>query len=336
MRKIFFITILLFIQFSFSQSINDYKNYIELDRSVTELYKTNQTKAAIKLMEAARKKFPENNRQILQNLIFLYKADKQYKKAIDVYSQAQKLGVMFTFRPNDDNHLELLKYDAYKKFVRENDRIIMEANKNSKPNFYLVIPETYDSTKTYGLLIVLHSQNSNNDVTSRFWHLGEHKNDYLIAFLQSSQLTATNSFGWDDPKKSEQDIKSIYNYMNRKYKINNEKVIIAGFSRGAKVAIDAFFNETIPANSFIALSPVGTASTNISFKQIEKAINMKKSGVIITGSEDYSFILQNNVAKTLKEYKFNINFEVIEKLDHKYPPNLKQYLDKAIDFINKK
>ena len=111
--------------------------------------------------------------------------------------------------------------------------------------------------KEYPLFIVLHGNNINTAVIKPKWKLDKLAGRFILAFLQSSQVSGSESFIWDDLPAGRRDIAACYAWLQAKYKIDRTRVLIGGFSGGAAMAIDAVLRQVIPAAGFIALCPGG-------------------------------------------------------------------------------
>ena len=80
--------------------------------------------------------------------------------------------------------------------------------------------------------------------------------DWLVALPQSSQLSGRDVYVWNDMTKAELEAKLHYLELKKTHQIEDYKNILAGFSKGAHVAIQAALQSWMPVAGFIAVAPL--------------------------------------------------------------------------------
>ena len=88
-----------------------------------------------------------------------------------------------------------------------------------------------------------------------YWKTDSIRNKgFLVVYPQSSQIYFSDSYGWlIDPQKAREDMAGLYQEIKTRYSIDEEKVIVAGFSGGATTVVDLAVHNVFPIKGVIAL-----------------------------------------------------------------------------------
>lgn len=81
-----------------------------------------------------------------------------------------------------------------------------------------------------------------------YWKTDSIRNKgFLVVYPQSSQIYFSDSYGWlIDPQKAREDMAGLYQEIKTRYSIDEEKVIVAGFSGGATTVVDFAVHNVFP------------------------------------------------------------------------------------------
>ena len=154
----------------------------------------------------------------------------------------------------------------------------------------------------------------------------------ILAFLQSSQVSGSESFVWDDLAAGRRDVADCHAWMKSKYKIDEAQVVIGGFSGGAAMAMDAALRQVIPAAGFIALCPGGVLPGRADMDVFRQAAGKGLAGQIIAGEKD-----DPEEAKALvdlfAEAGLRVGLSVVPGLGHTFPADLPARLDQAVALL---
>jgi predicted esterase len=184
-------------------------------------------------------------------------------------------------------------------------------------------------------MIALHGRDTNDVDFAEDWKRAM-ANGVVLAVPRSSQLGSIGTFHWDDLEKSEREISVAYSRVQKTYNIDAGKVILAGFSQGAALAIYLALKKRVPCLGFIVVSP----SLSISPKGSEEWPNLMRSGSgrglrgwFFVGDQDPRFRELKAVYAELVDRGLQCRFLVAEGVSHAYPPDFESKLTSAIEFV---
>lgn len=160
---------------------------------------------------------------------------------------------------------------------------------------------------------------------------------WLVALPQSSKAMWADAYVWMDHDTSADEIVGHFERLTGEYSLDTERVILAGFSMGAEVALAIALNGAIESKGFILLGPGGPFMDDLAkwAPSIERAKDKNLRGVILMGLADET-IPQDNIralVKTLNEAGVACELKTYPDLKHEYPPDFEVVLQDAIKFI---
>ncbi len=287
------------------------------------------------MLEAGLGKYEGKEFRILSNLGFLYMRMKNFDKMISFYEKGHEKGYMFPFYLDADPWKTLMNSnEKFRKMVERNNELLSAANAKSEAEFKIVKPEGFSKSEKYPLFIVLHGWGGGLDHLQKNWKSSLLDKGYIVVFIQSSQLVGTGSYGWNDVKRARADIVKCLKHVKTEYPVDENRIILGGFSQGGKTAIGAAVADTIPNLGFIVLAPGGGIPSELPEAELQQAVKSGKKGVIITGSKDHNLAEQKKAAEILKTAGFNFKFEIAEKVSHWFPLDFSERMDKALMYLS--
>jgi len=156
--------------------------------------------------------------------------------------------------------------------------------------------------------------------------------DYIFAFLQSSQVFEANCHNWDNLETARSDIKELYSEIIKKYPIDTNRVIMPGMSQGGQMAINAAINNIIPVRGFLACCPSKPGSLNK--EAVKQAVQRGIRGTILAGERDITLLAEAKEINALfKEMNLEHRFIVIPGMGHSIPPNSTEHFQAAAAHI---
>lgn len=249
-----------------------------------------------------------------------YKDNKRTRK----WLSWDKHGKPFTERVYKDN-----------KIIWENKELNTRTQANIKATFEIMTPRDYSPGKKYPLVMVLHGEYRSIIHEKMFWkadQLKELKEDYIFAFLQSSQIFEMNCFNWNDLDKARKDLKQLYTEIVQIYPVDTGKVIIIGMSQGGQAAIDAAINNIIPVKGFLACCPA--KPKELSKEMVKQAVQKGIRGTILAGEKDSRLLPEAQEMNVLfKEMNLDHRFIIIPGMRHEVPVYSTQYFRNAAAHI---
>src|SRR5207245_8752191 len=185
----------------------------------------------------------------------------------------------------------------FKAIIADSERLKQRALSTGKPRLMVLTPRTYSPEERHPLIIALTPRVGHPGEFAEHWN-GAQNQGFLLAVPHSSQPISSEEYCWDDPERSERDVAWAYRQVRDKYNIEPAKVIVAGFSQGAALAIYLTLNRTIPCRGFIAVAASDWVAPedkpanqrdhpSKAFASFIRAKDVKGlKGVIIMGNED--------------------------------------------------
>ena len=313
-----------------------YNKYWEFEGEITTLYNQKKYREALNLLEHASEYLPkqEFDKYLFEIMISkaeFYCHEEMYEESINVISYLLNKGFACDNDIFDEVHLkEDIRYVELK---NKNDSLLAKANEKTRFKYDVNLPVNYMEGKRYPLFIALHGDPGNIGEFSEYWKPDEFlKKDFIFVYVQSSQLYRYNGFSWTmNPLISRNDIKECYNLLLQKYLIDEECVIIGGFSGGAITALDITFANVIPVKGFIAIGPDSPES--FTKENVKLAAERGVGGIFMEGEVIIPLKEQEEMIKVFEEVDLPYEFYINKGIGHAVPQDLPAKINKALSFI---
>lgn len=248
---------------------------------------------------------------------------------------------------------EALKdYEEYKELKKNNDLLLIEAQKQAKFKYEVHTPEGYPEEKKYPLFFNLHGDGDNLKYHKKYWKpnylLGK---GYIVVYIQSSQILRHNSYGWiknnaileNDSRDDEtsikktydnlyEELKACYDLVSKQYSVDETQVIIGGFSGGAIAAVDITLTNVIPINGVVALC-CSLKTNRFSEENINASIKRGVRWVLLEGEKDLPVENLEDMVNRFNKLKVPYEYYINSGIGHWYPEDLDLKLDRALSFI---
>ncbi|MEN8223592.1 MAG: dienelactone hydrolase family protein [Acidobacteriota bacterium] len=332
------ILMLVIIQLSFSglSAVNTYKaneeGYKKMRAELGTLFREKKYREGVILLKAHYNKYPDHLMSMSFNLAIMYNSIKEYKKGIKVMLNAQKKGIWYSPWVLEGEFFKGFKpYKKYKKVLAVNKKLHASAETKAKSFFEIMEPENFDKKKPYPLFIALHGGDGHIEEFKPRWGSEKLKKEFIVLFIQSSQMSSMNGYHWEDTEKAYREVKVAFNKVIEKYNIDNNKIIIGGFSSGGGASLHLSFNGDIPVSGFIALCPA--LPETITGDKISAADKKGVTGTILTTEFDRRIKTHRELADKMKAQGLQYQFVVTPNIGHWFPKDLDKKIDQAIVHI---
>lgn len=196
-------------------------------------------------------------------------------------------------------------------------------------------PDDYSPREVRALLIALHPRGEDFQDFTRLWRHALSKG-VVVALPRSSQPFGSHSRCRDDLTRSEREVVDAYSQLNSSCKLDQEKIILSGFSQGATLAIYLALKRSLPARGFVAIAPASTIipSHSEEFTSFVKAVrNPDSRGWILVGDKDRFFERINVLHSSMKQNGLESEYVIEKGLGHDYPKDFALKLGRALDFV---
>jgi len=241
----------------------------------------------------------------------------------------------YKYLSEDEDLKSLNKYKEFDELLDICKKRELEAKRNEKPDLKIIVPNNMNEQYKYPLIIALHGDQENIEITEDYWNSCMYKN-YLLALPQSSQIQFSEGYEWKDIEKGSQELKEQYENILKKHNIDSDNIIIGGFSAGGRVALYSILEDIIQVKGFILVAPWLPEIdewTPLLDKIREKGIK----GYVVCGDKDNDcYGCTGRLIDLLSSKNIPHESKIFKGLDHDYPDNFNEILSKAIDFISNK
>ncbi|UCE40901.1 MAG: hypothetical protein JSV17_15875 [Candidatus Aminicenantes bacterium] len=340
MKKVSMIMAILLIPFVFvegqEQEEIKFATYQDMRAHIGKLYRQKDFAEAARILEKALMQFPDHLHANAFNLALMYVQIKEYKKALKALEYGLENGIWFgKYEMNNEIWDPLEEMESFDVFKKKNEAKRLEAQKTVQPKLEVLVPEDFDESKKYPLFIALHGGGENVEMFKPQWTSDLLKNEFIVAYPQSSQLVSMTGYSWtEDIERAKKEILKAYDKVLLDFPIDPSRVIIGGFSSGGVASLEAVLDETIPAVGFVVLCPAKPDGFSVEKVGSAKARGIR--GTLITTEMDPRLPDQQEMAEIMKAQGLAHEFIVTPNIGHWYPENLAEMIDEAIAHIQKK
>lgn len=238
----------------------------------------------------------------------------------------------YSYLIEDDDLKALREYSEFNELANICKVRELSAKESSRSDIKIIKPNNLVENKKYPLLIALHGNEENISIAKDYWSSCE-KDNFILALPQSSQIGFSDAYFWDDFQRGSCEIKGYYEKLLEDNSIDVNKIIIGGFSAGARTALYSIINNYVNVRGFIFTGPW--------LPEIDEweplFDNLKEKGIrgyIICGDEDEDCLeCTNKFVDMLNERHIKNIYRIESDLKHDYPDNFEVYLKDAIEFI---
>jgi predicted esterase len=190
-----------------------------------------------------------------------------------------------------------------------------EVQARSQSTSDLVLVKGEDGARN-PLIIVLHGNMQNIPIAREDWRGA----DLDLAFIQSSQLTFSDAYVWNDLDQGVEDVRSRWKELESSGEMDGRQVIIAGFSAGARMALHLVLNGLVNVDAMILAGPWLPEIEEWSPLIREAGDRMPGTHIVIGDRDEECLPMAKALHDTLRGVNVPSTIQIIEGLGHDYPP----------------
>jgi len=240
----------------------------------------------------------------------------------------------YNYLIEDEDLKSLNKYKKFVELLNICKKRELEAKRNEKPDLKIIASDKINEKYEHPLIIALHGDQENIEITEDYWSSCIHKN-YILALPQSSQIQFSEGYEWKDIEKGSRELKKHYKNILEKHNIDSDNIIIGGFSAGGRVALYSILKGIIQVKGFILVAP-WLPEIDKWAPLLDKIREKGIKGYVVCGDKDDDcYECTRGFTDLLSSKKISYELKIIKGLDHDYPDNFSEILPKAIEFISK-
>ena len=313
---------------------------------IFDLYNVRKYREALAVAFQAKEKFPERRAKTSYWIGCLKSRLGESEEALQTLEKASKDGIWWPEQAlMMEPDLEPLQgRSEFKVIIAESQRLKQRALSTAKPGVLVLTPRNFSPEERHSLVIALTPRVGQPGEFAEHWN-GARNQGFLLAVPQSSQPISSEEYCWDDLERSEHDVAWAYKQVRDKYNIDPAKVILAGFSQGAALAMYLTLNRTLPCRGFIAVAvsdwvaPEDKPASQrerpseafASFIRAKDVRGLK--GVVIMGEKDAFLPKIKMLLEGMVERGFNCKIDVVQNLGHEFPVDFERRLESATNFL---
>ena len=318
---------------SIGQQEKALSSYETMRALLGELYGQKKYQEAADLLYKALSLFPAHVRANTYNLAIMCRHLEEYQRGVNALLYGLERGVWFGLY---DFEMELWKpykdLKIFQDFLAKNTAIRREVQKSAKPKLKLSTPEGYDPARTYPLFIALHGGGENMEDFSARWRSDRLESDFLVAYLQSSQVVSMDGFGWtEDLELAKKEIQDAFEDLSSTYSLDEKRIIIGGFSSGGVASLETVLAGTLPVSGFVVLCPA--RPDGFTAARVREAARRGLRGTLLTTEMDQRIEEQKAMALLMEQEGLPCEFIVTPDIGHWYPEDLGRQIDQAVSRI---
>jgi dienelactone hydrolase len=221
----------------------------------------------------------------------------------------------------------------FKRLAAISQEKYQEARTHIEREQILLLPEASVSG-LYPLLIALHGGAGTKQSNLEYWEVARRKG-WLVLSPQSTQPLYSGSYSWIEPEQALADLDSYVEQISRDHPIDQQRVVIAGFSQGGGMAIYAALSGKLNVRGFIGIGTYWADPESLAPLARLESETKTIRGYFIVGEKDQTLNKTREIQTVLNENNIQFGEEVHPDLAHEFPTDFGSSLDKAIDFIFK-
>lgn len=311
----------------------------QLNAEMTRLYGEQDYQGVYDLLTAEGERFPEEAFLVFYMRSCMAARMSRNELAVDLLREADTRGIWYgeQLMRQSPSWLPLQGYEPFEEMAA----LFKERERHAYVGPVMLVEEPNggcDSENGCPAILTLHGNGGNGRASLRGWGAAKEMG-WLHASLQSSLVRNSDSFIWDDQDVVLGEIAAHYEDLTGRYKVDKERVVIAGFSMGGETALRAALSGTIPVEGFILLGPGGpTVDEPEEFVPLMKesqAAGRSLRGYVFLGSRDDAVIHDaiRKLVTLLNENGVPCELEEVPGIAHEYPEDFGPRIERALAFV---
>lgn len=201
---------------------------------------------------------------------------------------------------------------------------------NARPVLKILQPEK--SSDAYPLLFALHGNSSNVEIFAPHWQ-GAREHGWLVALPQSPQAYAPGTFSWNDWDWTIPTIVEHYSQVCQNYPVDRNRVVLAGFSMGAGLALWLALERTIEVQGLICVAPFLSDVEALQSALAEPQNQKLRIYLVASREDEYCLNVAVKLSALMPTYGIDHKLDIYTDTGHAFPLSFEQRVPMALDFI---
>ena len=309
------------------------KEYMAMRARFVEFYQAGEYAKGVALLDSVIGLYPDYIRANSYNLALAHTHLEQYDRGVAALARPLEEGIFYGVW--DFNHETWDPYRDradFRALIVRSDALLNEAQRAAKAEIVMDVPHNYVAGRVYPLFVALHG---GGDSIAKFkdnWYSPRMKSDFIVAYLQSSQLVGMDSYNWtEDIAITKREITEAYQKIAREYGLIEDQTIVGGFSSGGVAALEIALEDAFPIAGFIALCPAKPEGFIVERLAAAKVRGLR--GTLLTTEMDHRVADQKEMDAMMTAAGLPHQFDITPNIGHWFPEDIDARIDQAIEFI---
>ena len=301
---------------------------------VRQLANAGDLTAAISVLERERGAHPRHLGYSYLIEARLRAASGEGENAIAVLERALAEGCRYRreWLLEDTKLAPIADLSAFKALADRAQHAYDEAARTAKPTLMFAMPDTLPTAFGYPTLMVLHGNNSNAKVTAPLWSNMADRG-WVVAVPQSGEIgMSPDAYTWNDADRAAADLEAHFQRLKRATEIDTSRIVLAGFSQGATVALLLAFRKRFTVRGVVSIAPWMPNSAEMRGLVEGGAGRMVRVAVVI-GERDASLQSARELDALFKQKGVRATLDERAGLGHDYPDDMDATLQRALDIV---
>lgn len=309
------------------------RSYQDMRAELGRLFQEKNYAEAAALLEGALGLYPDHLLANATNLAAVRRLADDSEGALAALVYGLDHGVWFSkYAFLGDLWAPVKDMPGWDAFEARNEAARVSALADVRPRMEVVVPDGYDPERRYPLFVALHGGGENLDVFMPQWQSPLLRQDFIVAYPQSTQLIAMNGYNWmEDIPLALREIRDAYDQVLEAYSVDPDRVLVGGFSAGGVASLEVVLRDVLPVRGFVALCPPMPES--FTQERVRDARDRGIRGTLLTTEMDPRLGQQRQMDEMLTQEGLPHEFSVTPNVGHWYPEDFAERIDRAINFI---
>jgi len=306
------------------------RTYAEMRGEVVDLYNQERFEEAAHILKEALDVYPDHIMANCVNLALMNVRLGNAEAGLEALGYGLDHGIWYGKYTFLDPTWEVLKEDpGWAELETRNAEAWSEASLQVEPRLEVTLPPDYDPDRRYPLFLAFHGGGENVDLFMPNWTSPSLSEDFIVAFPQSTQLVAMDGYNWtEDVNVSMAEIHEAYQQVVGAYSVDEDRVIVGGFSSGGVASLEVVLRDIFPVRGFVALCPA--MPDGFTLEAVEAAAGRGVRGTLLTTEMDGRVDQQRRMADIMEEGGLPHEFQITPNIGHWYPDDLGERIDRAL------
>ena len=309
-------------------------SFDELTDQMMNLYRERKYADALQVVEQNTDRFPEHLARTTFWKMCLLSLCSRSNDVLSVFQKGLDAGLWWAESQFRDTDLDAVRdLPGFKLLATISEEKYQQARTHIERDQTVLLPDKSVSD-LYPLLIALHGGAGNKDSNLEYWKIAPQKG-WLVLSPQSTQPLYSGSYSWMEPEQALADLHFYSEQTLKDHPIDQQRVVIAGFSQGSGMAIYAALSGKMNVRGFIGIGTYWADPESLRLLAQPARQTKPIRGYFIVGEKDQTLNKTREIQKVLNENNIQFDEEVHPDLAHEFPADFESSFDKAIDFIFK-